>query len=490
MFRHPIPLNTLCHHQANIAYDKLAVISDHIDELANIADCILDLKEYLFHILKLYVTLSKDETITGAKKFTKPITTTRVNLYNEVDETDNIAFIETGWDNCTPYVDLHVDREDSQSHDQYKANIRLLIDPCNNYKAKFLIPYTDGEEDYSAVCVKYLEEHWQILKDLIDALTDRMTAAEGAITSLGNRITPLETKLNNVINYPVDNSNDLVTSDGIYEYGQTIKDELLDAIDAALGSVPNDNTTYTFSLNGSTLVITPSSGNAQSVDLSSLGSGGSGSNDSYMFAYPSGTVEDQMPTPEIINAWDIVTGDHLASAVEVSVYSTENHPDIVTYTIDQNSSLNSNSFAVSGYHGSETTYNPTNLSSSDSYRCIVAPEVVQGTVNNTGNTRPTVRVKAGVFQRIISSGGGSGPTIQAVWYNGYTPGPGTYSSTVGNRYPGIELYSPDGVSPNGTSIGGSGEYICVTASSYSVDSIDSSGPHFGSITIGTFRKIE
>ena len=156
MFRHPIPLNTLCHHQANIAYDKLAVISDHIDELANVADCILDLKEYLFHILKLYVTLAKDETITGKKKFTKPITTTRVNLYNEVDETDNIAFIETGWDNCIPYVDLHVDREDSQSHDQYKANIRLLLDPCDNYKAKFLIPYTDGEEDYSAVCVKYL----------------------------------------------------------------------------------------------------------------------------------------------------------------------------------------------------------------------------------------------------------------------------------------------------------------------------------------------
>ena len=483
MFRHPIPLNTLCHHQANIAYDKLAVISDHIDELANVADCILDLKEYLFHILKLYVTLAKDETITGKKKFTKPITTTRVNLYNEVDETDNIAFIETGWDNCTPYVDLHVDREDSQSHDQYKANIRLLLDPCDNYKAKFLIPYTDGEEDYSAVCVKYLEEQWQILKDLIDALTDRVNTAEGAITSL-------ETKLNNVLNYPVDNSNELVTSDGIYEYGQTVKQELLNAISTALGNISDTNTTYSFTLSGSNLIITPSSGNAQTVDLSSLVSSGSsgGSNDSYIFAYPSGTVEDQMPTPEEINAWDIVTGDHIASAVEVSVYTTENHPDIVTYTINQNSSLDSNSFIVSAYHGSETTYNPTNLSSSDSYRCIVAPEVVQGTVNNTGNTRPTVRVKAGVFQKI--GGSDSGPTIQAIWYTGYTPGPGTYSSTVGNTYPGTSLYLPNGGSPEGTSIGGSGDYICVTASSYSVGSIDSSGPHFGGITIGTFRKIE
>lgn len=271
MFRHPIPLNTLCHHQANIAYDKLAVISDHIDELANVADCILDLKEYLFHILKLYVTLAKDETIPGKKKFTKPITTTKVNLYNEVDETDNIAFIETGWDNSIPYVDLHVDREDSQTHDQYKANIRLLLDPRDNYKAKFLIPYTDGEEDYSAVCVKYLEEQWQILKDLIDSLTDRMSAVEGAIVGLGGH-------LNSALNYPVDNSNELVTSDGIYEYGQTVKNELLDAINLALGSVPDDNTTYSFTLSGSNLIITPSTGNAQTVDLSSLVSGGNSSN--------------------------------------------------------------------------------------------------------------------------------------------------------------------------------------------------------------------
>ena len=401
MFRHPIPLNTLCHHQANIAYDKLAVISDHIDELANVADCILDLKEYLFHILKLYVTLAKDETITGKKKFTKPITTTRVNLYNEVDETDNIAFIETGWDNCTPYVDLHVDREDSQSHDQYKANIRLLLDPCDNYKAKFLIPYTDGEEDYSAVCVKYLEEQWQILKDLIDALTDRVNTAEGAITSL-------ETKLNNVLNYPVDNSNELVTSDGIYEYGQTIKQELLNAISTALGNISDTNTTYSFTLSGSNLIITPSSGNVQTVDLSSLvSSGSSGGNDSYIFAYPSGSPNDFDLTLENINTWDVVTGDRIASAVEVSIPGG-NHPEIVTYTINQDD-LDSNTFVYAAYYGSpQTVYNPTTLSSSDSYRCITAPVVTRGSgAGGAGDTRPWIRVKAGVFQRIGGSGSGS-----------------------------------------------------------------------------------
>ena len=316
-----------------------------------------------------------------------------------------------------------------------------------------------------------------------------MSAAEGAITGL-------ETKLNNVLNYPIDNSNELVTSDGIYEYGQTVKQELLNTISTALGNISDTNTTYTFTLSGSNLIITPSSGNAQTVDLSSLVSSGSsgssgGSNDSYIFAYPSGSVDGggDMPTPEIINAWDIVTGDHLASAVEVSTFGGNgNHPDIVTYTIDQNSSLDSNTFTA-GYWENQAVYNPTNLSNSDSYRCIVAPTVTQGSgAGGAGDTRPWVRIKAGVFQKI--GGSDSGPTIQAIWYTGYTPGPGTYSSTVGNTYPGTSLYLPNGGSPEGTSIGGSGDYICVTASSYSVGSIDSSGPHFGGITIGTFRKIE
>ena len=101
------------------------------------------------------------------------------------------------------------------------------------------------------------------------------------------------------------------------------------------------------------------------------------------------------------------------------------------------------------------------------------------TANQSGNT--TVN---------LTSGGGSGFTIQAIWYDDPITPHTTFSSTVGNTYPGSSLYLPNGAFPNGTSIGGSGEYICVTASSYYVGDIDSSGPHFGSITIGTFRKIE
>lgn len=361
----------------------------------------------------------------------------------------------------------------------------------------------------------------------VEYLNQAFSTFTSGLNDLTNRVESLEDLYNNHVKPLVTDSNDnyrgvhttihddasdanLPTCGAVYQYGKGISDALNERINnlpTVTDNVQDSNmhpvtsNAVADALAGINNVLNGLSSSISSIanDVANLknsgggssgGSGGSGggSNDSYMFAYPSGTVDNQMPTPELINAWDIVTGDHLASAVEVSVYSTENHPDIVTYTIDQNSSLNSTTFTVSGYHGDETTYNPTNLSSSDTYRCIVAPVVSQGTVS-VGNTRPTVTVTAGVFQRIADAGSGSGSTIQAIWYTGYTPGPGTYSSTVGNTYPGSELYLPNGVSPNGTSIGGSGDYICVTASSYSVNSIDSSGPHFGSITIGTFRKI-
>ena len=383
----------LVHAQANHAYDKLAVISDNIEALQAIYDFIFDIKEYLHQRLKEYMHKHRDELIDGQKTFTKPIRLEELELFSSVnaDIEDTVGRIKLDFTTCAPYILFKVSRTDDETKEEYTSEIKLMLDTCNG-EPLLTIPPTNGEVAESSVRVDFLNE--QLL-----SLRSALTPVESNVVGLSDRITPLETKLNNVLNYPVDGSSELVTSKGIYDYGQTIKDELLNALTEALGNLSDANTTYAFAYDPATrkIIITPSSGVAIELNLSGLG----GSNDSYIFAYPSGTVDNQMPTPEEINAWDIVTGDHLASAVEVSVYSTENHPDIVTYTIDQNSSLNSNSFTVSGYHGDETTYNPTNLSSSDSYRCIVAPEVVQGTVNNTGNTRPTVRVKAGVFQRIM-----------------------------------------------------------------------------------------
>ena len=382
----------LVHAQANHAYDKLAVISDNIEALQAIYDFIFDIKEYLHQRLKEYMHKHRDELIDGQKTFTKPIRLEELELFSSVnaDIEDTVGNIKLNFTTCSPYISFKVSRTDDETKEEYVSEVKLILDTCNG-EPLLTIPPTNGEVAESSVRVDYLNAQ-------LAAITGRTTELESNtsdLPNLNNRISSIETKMNNTLNYPVDGSSELVTSDGIYEYGQTLKQEILDVVN----SITDTNTTYVFNYDPTThkIIINPSSGNPTELNLSNL----SGSNDSYIFAYPSGTVEDQMPAPEEINAWDIVTGDHLASAVEVSVYSTENHPDIVTYTIDQNSSLNSNSFTVSGYHGDETTYNPTNLSSSDSYRCIVAPEVVQGTVNNTGNTRPTVRVKAGVFQRII-----------------------------------------------------------------------------------------
>lgn len=381
----------LVHAQANHAYDKLAVISDNIEALQAIYDFIFDIKEYLHQRLKEYMHKHRDELIDGQKTFTKPIRLEELELFSSVnaDIEDTVGRIKLDFTTCAPYILFKVSRIDDETKEEYSSEVKLMLDTCNG-EPLLTIPPTNGDEPESAVRVDFLNAQLTA----IGVRTTELESNTSDLPSLNNRISSVETKINNTLNYPVDGSSELVTSDGIYEYGQTLKQEILDVVN----SITDTNTTYAFSYNPTThkIVITPSSGVAIELNLSDL----SGSNDSYIFAYPSGTVEDQMPTPEEINAWDIVTGDHLASAVEVSVYSTENHPDIVTYTIDQNSSLNSNSFIVSGYHGDETTYNPTNLSSSDSYRCIVAPVVSQGTVGG-GNTRPTVSVRAGVFQRII-----------------------------------------------------------------------------------------
>lgn len=281
------------------------------------------------------------------------------------------------------------------------AGISIVGDNDNPSVSLVNTPVNDGPKEI--VNVEYLNQALVPLNDALNALADRVEALEDLYE---DQIKPIVTDPNGntrdvhtTIHADASDAN-LPTCGAVYQYGKGISDALnnrIDGLNSRIDGLANGLSNLNNALNE---ISSSVSSIANEVADLKNSSGGSGGNDSYMFAYPSGTVEDQMPTPEIINAWDIVTGDHLASAVEVSVYSTKNHPDIITYTIDQNSSLDSNSFAVSGYHGSETTYNPTNLSSSDSYRCIVAPEVVQGTVNNTGNTRPMVRVRAGVFQKI------------------------------------------------------------------------------------------
>ena len=85
-----------------------------------------------------------------------------------------------------------------------------------------------------------------------------------------NTLDTLNNTLFNTLEYPVSDSNALVTSKGIYTYGQNIISTLMHNVNTAIDGITFANTTYSFALNGNNLIITPNSGNAQTVDLSSI----------------------------------------------------------------------------------------------------------------------------------------------------------------------------------------------------------------------------
>lgn len=260
----------LVHAQANHAYDKLAVISDNIEALQAIYDFIFDIKEYLHQRLKEYMHKHRDELIDGQKTFTKPIRLEELELFSSVnaDIEDTVGRIKLNFTTCSPYISFKVSRTDDETKEEYSSEIKLILDTCNG-EPLLTIPPTNGDVDESSVRVDFLNE--QLL-----SLRSALTPVESNVVGLSDRITSLETKLNNTLTYPEDDSNNLVDSNGIYDYGQTIKGEVLNAISTAVGGIAD--TTYSFSLSGNTLIITSSSGDAQTVDLSSLVSSGNNSN--------------------------------------------------------------------------------------------------------------------------------------------------------------------------------------------------------------------
>lgn len=264
----------LVHMQANHAYDKLAVISDNIEALQAIYDFIFDIKEYLHQRLKEYMHKHRDELIDGQKTFTKPIRLEELELFSSVnaDIEDTIGRIKLDFTTCAPYISFKVSRTDDETKEEYSSEVKLILDTCNG-EPLLTIPPTNGEVDESSVRVDFLNEQLSSIKDRLLSLEDRATQLEQDVTTIQGR-------LDNALDYPESGSNALVTSDGIYTYGQNIINALTGNVDAAIAGVTDANTTYSFSLSGNTLIITPSSGDAQTVDLSSLVSSGNSNNDS------------------------------------------------------------------------------------------------------------------------------------------------------------------------------------------------------------------
>ena len=395
------------------------------------------IKPYLLEALKHYPRLDDDCVVEGLWKFANTIclqnkhTSIRTPpTYGDPVTTHKIAFLDKD-DIELGCIKFWRKVDSTFGIDMILNGRGISITGNNDDPTLCLVDTPIGDNKKQIVNIEYLEFSLSALQGLVDGLTDRIGALEdykGQADSLIRDPNGNFRTVHTAIHNDSDDQN-IPTCYAVYQFGEAISDALSSRIDnlpAVIDSVQDGNmrpvtsnavadalSSINNALNGLSSSISSIANDVANLTNSGGGSSG-GSNDSYIFAYPSGTVEGgDMPTPEIINAWDIVTGDHLASAVEVSTESSGNHPTIETYTIDQ-TSFNANTF-VGVHWENEAVYNPTNLSSSDSYRCIVAPEVVQSTVGN-GNTRPTVRVKAGVFQRIGGSGSGSGagrPTWRA-----------------------------------------------------------------------------
>ena len=391
------------------------------------------IKPYLLEALKHYPRLDDDCVVEGLWKFANTIclqnkhTSIRTPpTYGDPVTTHKIAFLDKD-DIELGCIKFWRKVDSTFGIDMILNGRGISITGNNDDPTLCLVDTPIGDNKKQIVNIEYLEFSLSALQGLVDGLTDRIGALEdykGQADSLIRDPNGNFRTVHTAIHNDSDDQN-IPTCYAVYQFGEAISDALSSRIDnlpAVIDSVQDGNmrpvtsnavadalSSINNALNGLSSSISSIANDVANLTNSGGGSSGGssgGSNDSYIFAYPSGTVEGgDMPTPEIINAWDIVTGDHLASAVEVSTESSGNHPTIETYTIDQ-TSFNANTF-VGVHWENEAVYNPTNLSSSDSYRCIVAPEVVQSTVGN-GNTRPTVRVKAGVFQRIGGSGSGSG----------------------------------------------------------------------------------
>lgn len=120
-------------------------------------------------------------------------------------------------------------------------------------------PNPDGPANQIAT-MKYVADWGNALQSALNGL-DNLSQ---------NTLDTLNNTLFNTLEYPVSDSNALVTSKGIYTYGQNIISTLMHNVNTAIDSITFANTTYSFALNNNNLVITPNSGNAQTIDLSTI----------------------------------------------------------------------------------------------------------------------------------------------------------------------------------------------------------------------------
>ena len=379
----------LAQREANHAYDKLAVISENIEALEELYDFMFQLKQYFKNLLAEYVTKHTDETVESQKTFLEHIRLEAIKFFGFIGAEYNA--------DCEPCLLFKVSRKDVETENTITSQLKLILNTCNN-TARFEIPPTDGTVNESAVRVDYLHT---ILATLSSDITNSAQAMEdllNRLVALENVINPIKNYLRiGIISYPVDDSNALVTSNGIYDFVHDLLEQV----------PPNTDTTYTFSFDPGTnkIVITPSSGTGTELDLSSLA--GTAQVNKSIGTLVSCFIDSTHPTDAndvgqhiTVPVGKILTGSDLIESVETGTeFNTNTQSVDATGTVfaeNDDGSINDTGWIPAW----NDTWNVSNMSTETRYKCIVSPTFETSTVGD-GNSTPTYKLTAGIFMRVL-----------------------------------------------------------------------------------------
>ena len=204
---------------SNRAYDKMEVISDHIHEIMALYDWIFNLREYLATKLAMYVSLTKDELISGQKSFLKTLRAPTLRLASIVESLTDESEFTIGEYNGDPALLITFSQEIDD--DTVVGTLALAINRATS-TPYFAIPPTKADEGTSAVRLDYLN---QVIAEL-----------DSGADNLKDRVVIIENKLEDVLPFdstPTEGSTKGVTSDGIYK-----------AIDNAISNIDFPKTVF------------------------------------------------------------------------------------------------------------------------------------------------------------------------------------------------------------------------------------------------------
>ena len=232
----PIPPSMNCQHQANTAYDKLAVISENMPKLLEIEQFIFELKQWLrayIDAVRNYLDENSFAKITGNNIFTGINTFSDVHLYNGniywVDSEDNtLAWIT--YDPTHQLLTLHV------------HNSELTLSP----NLACTVP-TNAEVNNSIVTYAFLH-------GLLEELEARVTFTKDTTITEGSTNIPTTDAVYQFVtanqfhltldNTVTQNSSNGVKSSGIYAALQALDSSLrtlIDGLDTRISAINTES---------------------------------------------------------------------------------------------------------------------------------------------------------------------------------------------------------------------------------------------------------